>query len=341
MNAAEPQGRRPRHLTIGRIGVYAFLATAALFFLLPLWIMVVTSLKPMEEIRLGNILALPAAMTFDAWAKAWSSACTGLECNGISVGFWNSVRILIPSVIFSIIAGAINGYALSFWRVKGANVMFGILLLGAFIPYQVFLYPLVRIFSMTGIYNSLTCIVLVHVIFGLPTMTLLFRNYYAGLPLELFKAATGANLVHVPYRGGGNTLPDFVAGNVDGVLIELASVLDLHRDGRGRILGVAAPQRSPAAPDLPTFIEQGYEGFVAASFVGLFAPAGTPEEAIRRLQAAIAEAASDPGVLARLASFGADPPTGPELTTPGVAAFLQGELAKARRAIAIAGLKPE
>lgn len=189
MSTAVPQGRRPRHLTVGRIGVYAFLITAALFFLLPLWIMVVTSLKPMEEIRLGNILALPAAMTFEAWTKAWSSACTGLECNGISVGFWNSVRILIPSVILSIIVGAINGYALSFWRVKGANVMFGILLLGAFIPYQVFLYPLVRVFSMTGIYNSLTCIVLVHVIFGLPTMTLLFRNYYAGLPIELFKAA--------------------------------------------------------------------------------------------------------------------------------------------------------
>ncbi len=189
MNASEPQGRRPRHLTAGRVGIYAFLITAALFFMLPLWIMVVTSLKPMEEIRLGNILALPVAMTFEAWTKAWSSACTGLECNGISVGFWNSVRILIPSVILSIIAGAINGYALSFWRVRGANVMFGILLLGAFIPYQVFLYPLVRIFSLTGIYNSLTCIVLVHVIFGLPTMTLLFRNYYAGLPIELFKAA--------------------------------------------------------------------------------------------------------------------------------------------------------
>lgn len=189
MSAAVPQGRRPRHLTVGRIGIYAFLVTAALFFMLPLWIMVVTSLKPMEEIRLGNILALPAAMTFEAWSKAWSSACTGLECNGISVGFWNSVRILIPSVILSTMAGAINGYALSFWRVKGANVMFGVLLLGAFIPYQVFLYPLVRIFSLTGIYNSLTCIVLVHVIFGLPTMTLLFRNYYAGLPIELFKAA--------------------------------------------------------------------------------------------------------------------------------------------------------
>ncbi|MCG7394720.1 carbohydrate ABC transporter permease [Microvirga sp. ACRRW] len=189
MSTAIPQGRRPRHLTIGRIGVYAFLITAALFFMLPLWIMLVTSLKPMDEIRLGNILALPVNLTFEAWTKAWSSACTGLECNGISVGFWNSVRILIPSVILSITAGAINGYALSLWRVRGANVIFGILLLGAFIPYQVFLYPLVRIFSTTGIYNSLLCIIIVHVIFGLPTMTLLFRNYYAGLPIELFKAA--------------------------------------------------------------------------------------------------------------------------------------------------------
>lgn len=189
MNHVVPQGRRPKRLTPGRVGVYAFLITAALFFLLPLWIMVVTSLKPMDEIRLGNIIAWPEALTFDAWIKAWSSACTGLECNGISVGFWNSVRILIPSVICSIILGAINGYALSFWRVKGANVLFGVLLLGAFIPYQVFLYPLVRIFSMTGVYNSLLCIVIVHVIFGLPTMTLLFRNYYSGLPVELFKAA--------------------------------------------------------------------------------------------------------------------------------------------------------
>jgi len=189
MSASVASGPRPRRLTPGRIGLYAFLLTAAVFFLLPLWIMLITSLKPMEEIRLGNILALPAAPTLEAWSKAWSSACTGLDCNGISVGFWNSVRILVPSVVLSIALGAVNGYALSFWRVKGANVLFGVLLIGAFIPYQVFLYPLVRIFSQMGIYNSLACIVLVHVIFGLPTMTLLFRNYYAGIPIELFKAA--------------------------------------------------------------------------------------------------------------------------------------------------------
>ena len=185
----EPAGKRPRRLTIGRVGVYAFLLGAAAFFLIPLWIMILTSFKPMEEVRLGNILAFPVNPTTEPWVAAWSKACTGLACDGISVGFWNSVRILIPSVILSIVAGAVNGYALSFWRVKGANLLFAVLLVGAFIPYQVFLYPLVRLFSQAGVYNTLACIVLVHVIFGLPLMTLLFRNYYASLPVELFNAA--------------------------------------------------------------------------------------------------------------------------------------------------------
>jgi glucose/mannose transport system permease protein len=184
-----PSGRRPRRVGIARIGIYAFLLTSAAFFLLPLWIMVTTSLKPMAEVWEGNILALPASLTFEPWVKAWAEACTGLECNGISVGFWNSVRILIPSLVLSILAGAVNGYALSFWRVRGANLLFGILLAGAFIPYQVFLYPLVRLFSQAGIYNSLACIVIVHVVFGMPIMTLLFRNFYASLPVELFNAA--------------------------------------------------------------------------------------------------------------------------------------------------------
>jgi glucose/mannose transport system permease protein len=189
MIAAEPAGRRPRHVTWGRIGVYAFLLASALFFLLPLWIMLLTSVKTMDEIRLGNILALPADPTFQPWIAAWSEACTGLACDGIQVGFWNSVRILVPSVILSILIGALNGYALSFWRVRGAELLFAVLLIGAFIPYQVFLYPLVRLFSVFGIYNSLTGIVIVHIVFGMPIMTLLFRNFYSSLPRELFNAA--------------------------------------------------------------------------------------------------------------------------------------------------------
>jgi tripartite-type tricarboxylate transporter receptor subunit TctC len=161
------------------------------------------------------------------------------------------------------------------------------------------------------------------------------------LPLELFKAATGANILHVPFRGGGSTLSDFLAGNVDGLLIELPTVLEIHREGRGRILGVSAARRSPQVPEIPTFIEQGIEGFLASSFVGLFAPASTPAPVLETLQAALAEAAADPDVAARLLSFGADVPMPAELTTPGFRALLEGEFIKARRAISIAGLRPE
>ena len=184
-----PQGRKPGRLSPSRVGVYAVLVVSALLFLTPFWVMLVTSFKTMNEIRLGHIMSWPDAFTFEPWVKAWSSACTGLACNGIQVGFLNSVRILIPSVIFSIALGAVTGYAMRFYRLMGSNLLFSILLIGAFIPYQVFLYPLVRMFSTIGLYDSLAGIVVVHVIFGLPFMTLLFRNYYSSLPMELFNAA--------------------------------------------------------------------------------------------------------------------------------------------------------
>jgi glucose/mannose transport system permease protein len=178
-----------RRFSPARLGIYAFLFTAALFFLLPLYVMLVTSVKSMEEIRLGNIFALPLEVTLEPWRQAWSSACTGLSCEGIRGGFWNSVAIAIPSTILPILLGAINGYALSFWRPRGSSLLFGILMIGAFIPLQVMIYPLVRITGALGLFGSLSGIVLVHIIFAMPVMTLLFRNYYAGVPHELFQAA--------------------------------------------------------------------------------------------------------------------------------------------------------
>jgi glucose/mannose transport system permease protein len=181
--------RKPKQLTIARIGIYAFLISSAIFFLLPLYIMLVTSFKTMDEIRLGNLFSLPIRFTFDPWVTAWSSACTGLACEGIKGGFWNSVKIVVPSTVLSIFLGALNGYALSFWRARGAGVLFAILMLGAFIPVQVMMFPLVRVLASVGLFSSLTGIVLIHTMFGMPVMTLLFRNYYASIPLELFKAA--------------------------------------------------------------------------------------------------------------------------------------------------------
>ena len=197
-----PRGARPARMTPARWGLYAFLVITALFFLLPLWVMVVTSLKSMSEVRLGALVAPPLQPTVEPWLKAWSSACTGLACEGIRVGFWNSVKILVPSVFTSILVGSLTGYALSFWRVRGADVLFTAMMIVAFIPYQVFIYPLVRVFAFIGLGQSIATIVIVHTIFGLPTMTLLFRNYFASLPVELFKAARidGASFYQIFFR---------------------------------------------------------------------------------------------------------------------------------------------
>lgn len=181
--------RRKPLITPARLGLYAFLVSAALFFALPLFIMVITSLKTMDEIRTGTIFTLPMAFNLDPWIKAWDAACTGITCEGIKVGFWNSIRILIPSVALSVTLGALNGYALSFWKFRGANIAFALLMTGAFVPHQVYVFPMVQISAALGIFGTLHGIVLVHVIFGLPVMTLIFRNYYAGIPEEIFKAA--------------------------------------------------------------------------------------------------------------------------------------------------------
>jgi glucose/mannose transport system permease protein len=187
--AVEPRGAKPKKLTIARVGVYAFLVIAALFFLMPLWVMIVTSLKGLPEIRLGHLFNLPAQVTFEPWLKAWDTACTGRDCNGLKPGFFNSLKITLLSVPVSIVVAMINGYALSFWKYKGSDLLFGILIFGAFVPYQVVIYPLIIGLSKVGLFATLPGIVIVHTIFGMPILTLLFRNFFASLPPELFKAA--------------------------------------------------------------------------------------------------------------------------------------------------------
>jgi glucose/mannose transport system permease protein len=188
--AAGPRGVKPhRRLSAGNIMLYGTLFVFCLYYLLPLWVMVMTSLKGMPEVRMGNIFAPPLEITFEPWVKAWATVCTGLNCDGLSRGFWNSVRILIPSVILSIAVASVNGYALTYWRFRGSDVFFTILIFGAFIPYQVMLYPIVILLREMGLYGGLTGLVLVHTIFGMPILTLLFRNYFSTIPEELFKAA--------------------------------------------------------------------------------------------------------------------------------------------------------
>ncbi|WP_180901382.1 carbohydrate ABC transporter permease [Martelella soudanensis] len=214
----EPAGPRPkRRLAPSRIILYSILFVAAVYYLIPLYVMVVTSLKGMPEIRMGNIFAPPVEITFEPWVKAWSGACTGLYCEGIRVGFWNSVKITLPGVLVSIAVASVNGYALANWRFKGSEFFFTVLLFGAFIPYQVMLYPLVIILRELHLFSTLPGIVLVHTIFGMPILTLLFRNYFASLPEELFKAARvdGAGFWQIFFKIMlPMSLPIFVVGMI-------------------------------------------------------------------------------------------------------------------------------
>ena len=185
-----PRGAKPRKVLSGRnIMLYGILIVVCVYYLLPLWVMVMTSLKGMPEVRLGNIFAPPVEVTFQPWVKAWKEACTGLNCDGLSRGFWNSVLITVPSVVISIIIASVNGYALINWRFKGSDVFFTILIFGSFIPYQIMLYPIVILLREMGIYGTLWGLIIVHTIFGMPILTLLFRNYFSSIPEELFKAA--------------------------------------------------------------------------------------------------------------------------------------------------------
>jgi glucose/mannose transport system permease protein len=185
-----PNGPKPAKVFSRRnIFLYGTLFVIALYYLLPLYVMMVTSLKGMPEIRLGNVFSPPVEITYEPWVKAWSTACTGLNCDGLSRGFYNSFQIMIPSVVISIAIASVNGYALANWRFKGANIFFTILIFGAFIPYQVMIYPIVIMLRELGLYTKLGGLVIVHSIFGMPILTLLFRNYFTSVPEELFKAA--------------------------------------------------------------------------------------------------------------------------------------------------------
>ncbi len=172
-----------------RILLWAILILFALFYLAPLYVMVATSLKSVEEIRVGNLLALPRDPSFAAWSKAWSSACVGVECTGIGRFFWNSVKMVVPAVLISTLIGALNGYVLTKWAFRGANLVFALILFGCFIPFQIVLIPMARTLGLLGIASTTPGLVLVHVVYGLCFTTLYFRNFYAAFPTDLVKAA--------------------------------------------------------------------------------------------------------------------------------------------------------
>ena len=188
--------------TLGRAIIYGLLILLAVYYLLPLYVMLATSVKPIDELRDGNLLSLPNQFDFSAWVKAWSHACTGVQCEGLKPFFWNSVIIVVPSVLISTFIGAFNGYVFSHWRFRGSDIIFSVMLVGCFIPFQVVLLPMARLLGSWELANSVYGLILVHAVYGLAFTTLFFRNFYIGVSKDLINAARvgGAGFFGIFYR---------------------------------------------------------------------------------------------------------------------------------------------
>jgi glucose/mannose transport system permease protein len=187
--SAAAQDIATRNGVIARAIIYAVLILFAVFYLLPLYVMLANSLKPLSEIRQGNMLALPQEWTIAPWLSAWSTAQIGVQPTGLKPYFLNSVLMVIPAVAISTILGALNGYVLTKWRFRGDNIVFGLMLLSCFIPFQIVLIPSARILGLLGLAGTVPGLVLIHAVYGLGFTTLFFRNYYEAFPNELVRAA--------------------------------------------------------------------------------------------------------------------------------------------------------
>jgi glucose/mannose transport system permease protein len=165
--------------TINRTILYAILIIMACLYLLPVYVVVVTSFKPMSEVDIAHMWWLPHHFDLSGFEEAWKQ---------LSPNFMNSLYLTVPATIISAFIGAVNGYALSKWKFRGANVVFFFILFGMFIPYQSVLIPLLEVLEHVGLYNTIPGLILVHVIYGIPITTLIFRNFFASIPDEVVEA---------------------------------------------------------------------------------------------------------------------------------------------------------
>ena len=174
---------------IARIALYLVLVVTALAFVMPVYVMVVNSLKPLDEIRSGDLMSLPIAWTVEPWLMAWSEAQIGVQATGLKPYFINSFLLVIPSVILSTLIGAMNGYILTQFKFKFADTLFAAMLFSVFIPYQIVLIPMAKTLGLLGLAGTIKGLIFVNTIYGIGFTTLFFRNYYAAFPTELVSSA--------------------------------------------------------------------------------------------------------------------------------------------------------
>ncbi len=200
--SAPTQDTAVRTGAVTRVFIYLVLLLFALFYLVPFFVMLTNSLKPLSEITGGNMMALPQVWTLEAWRSAWSTAQIGVEPTGLRPYFINSLMMVVPAVAISTVLGALNGYVLTKWRFRGDTMLFGLMLFSCFIPFQIVLIPMARMLGIMGLAGTLPGLILVHVVNGIGFTTLYFRNYYASFPTELVRAAMidGAGFFRIFWR---------------------------------------------------------------------------------------------------------------------------------------------
>jgi glucose/mannose transport system permease protein len=186
----------------GRWLIYLLLAAFVVFFLTPLVVVVLNSIRTAEEIGRGSVIGWPNAFVWQNYARAWSQYCIAQRCEGIRPYMWNSFLMVVPATIISTVLGAVAGYSISLWRFRGDNIIFGIVVLGVFLPEQMKLIPWALVLRDLGLSNTIAALVLIHVVQGISFTTLFCRNYYVNIPQDLMKAARvdGAGYFRIFWR---------------------------------------------------------------------------------------------------------------------------------------------
>ena len=193
---------RERNFAPSRLLIYLAVSLVAVAYLVPLIVVVLNSLRSNEEIVQTSMIGWPRQWAFGNYLTAWSDFCVAQTCVGIRPYMLNSALVTIPATIFSTLLGAVAGYAVSLWRFRGDNWIYGIVTLGIFLPQQMRLLPWTIVLRDTGLMNTLTGLVLIHTIQGLSFTVLFCRNYYVAIPQELIRAARidGAGFFRIFWR---------------------------------------------------------------------------------------------------------------------------------------------
>ena len=185
--------RQTGRFSFSRLVLWLVLILAFLFYIMPVYLMVINGLKEATHVSLSTMWSLPGSLSGGGFTEAARKLWPNMQ---------NSFLMVIPATILSSFLGALNGYLLSKWKFPGADVLFIIMLFGFFIPYQTVLLPLVRFLQIVKLYGTIPGLILCHVIYGLPITTLMFRNYFAGVPSELIEAASvdGASMLTIFWK---------------------------------------------------------------------------------------------------------------------------------------------